>query len=107
MSNLLTAQLNVVSKKTTGIKNLSDLRIGIPYEIHEFSRIDTRFGETIVALLSPRHIGYTYEPMKVFLPKRFTICFTDQVIEEYNSNNNPISMIYHGLRNGKHDIEFV
>lgn len=104
MNNALSSQLNKINRRAQGISHLSVLRIGVAYEVVEFHRMKTRFGDTIVATLN--NIG-GYEPIKVFLPRRFIDALPDEVIESYNNNDfHSINLVYGGLREGKHDVEF-
>ncbi|KAF6203945.1 hypothetical protein GE061_002283 [Apolygus lucorum] len=107
MINSLSSQLNAANNQNNGICRLSDLRIGVPYEVLSFQRLQSRFGDTIVASLIP--IGCLQEAsIRVFLPKRFNDVLTEDEIQKYNNKViRSVNLIYRGLVNRQHDLQFM
>ncbi|KAF6212422.1 hypothetical protein GE061_001336 [Apolygus lucorum] len=107
MINSLSSQLNAANNQNNGICRLSDLRIGVPYEVVSFQRLQSRFGDTIVASLIP--IGCLQEAsIRVFLPKRFNDVLTEDEIQKYNNKViRSVNLIYRGLVNRQHDLQFM
>ncbi|KAF6198953.1 hypothetical protein GE061_006976 [Apolygus lucorum] len=107
MINSLSSQLNAANNQNSGICRLSDLRIGVPYEVVSFQRLQSRFGDTIVASLIP--IGCLQEAsIRVFLPKRFNDVLTEDEIQKYNNKViRSVNLIYRGLVNRQHDLQFM
>lgn len=105
--NQFSAQLNKINKLTQEIAHITVLKIGLAYEILELHRIKTKYGDTLVAAL--KIVGYSGEdpPIRVFLPKRFNE-LSDDAIASYNeSTTKPACMIYRGLINRRHEIDFL
>uniref|UniRef100_T1ICC0 Uncharacterized protein n=1 Tax=Rhodnius prolixus TaxID=13249 RepID=T1ICC0_RHOPR len=68
MMSKLASFLNDVNTRSAGIGKLSDLRTGYSYEVKQFERINTKFGDAIFAHL--HYIGPTMDyPTRIFLPR--------------------------------------
>jgi hypothetical protein len=79
---------------------LSDINQGEPYKIIHLESMQTKFGKVIIAKLE-KHGNIT----KIFLPKRFQ--FNTEFINQYNSKENFICLVYLGLQCGRHEIRFI
>uniref|UniRef100_T1HVZ8 Uncharacterized protein n=2 Tax=Rhodnius prolixus TaxID=13249 RepID=T1HVZ8_RHOPR len=101
----LASFLNDVNTRSVGIGKLSDLRTGYSYEVKQFERINTKFGDAIVAHL--HYIGPTMDyPTRIFLPRRFAAVITDEMVEDYQQSKKKLLIMYKGFNNGRYDIEF-
>ncbi|KAF6198961.1 hypothetical protein GE061_006984 [Apolygus lucorum] len=107
--NSLSSLLNTANNQVRGILRLTDLRVGATYEVLSFHRICTQFGPTVVANLVPLGGSSSPEgPIRVFLPKRFTEVLTEEEIQKYNSKvTRTISLVYKGIVNRQHDLQFI
>jgi hypothetical protein len=70
---------------------LSSLQVDRKYPITHVERIATRFGPAVVAIRdTPDRI------LKVFMRRRFYSAFTDQDVEDINSANVTLYLVYTG-----------
>lgn len=96
---------------------LSDLQVGLAYEIRQLEVIPSRINETgrqlsssIVAHIENTSAALPYPyPARIYLPRRFLKALTTQEIEDYNEepHYHKISVIYQGFIKGRHEILFI
>ncbi|KAK9510504.1 hypothetical protein O3M35_005277 [Rhynocoris fuscipes] len=93
----LTESLNKCNTNVLTCK-ISELNVGVPYQVRKFEKFVNQFGEGVAAYLSST--GDEGE-RKVYVPKRFHGALSNSVIENYNSDNgndDKIYLEYRGLR---------
>ncbi len=82
---------------------LNDLQPGVPYEITNFAKTNSRYGEAVCA--SVKGIEGDDVLLNVYLPRRFLTILTEAAIESYNNGDAArMSLLYRGNGRG---IEFV
>lgn len=71
---------------------ISSLDADRRYEIRHAEKVTTKFGPSVALEIkeSPFNI------LKVFLPKRYTNCFSDEDISEINSQRVKLYLVYKG-----------
>ena len=71
---------------------LGSLHVNRKYPITHAERIGTRFGPAVVLAIrdAPDRV------LKIFMPRRFYSAFTDQDIEDINSENVTLYLVYKG-----------
>lgn len=108
MANLVTL-LNEFKRKRERIGRISDMKVDYAYEIVKFRRISTICGVVVIAQLKYHGPTYFYDthPKCVFLPKRYSEVLTEEKINEYDSSKTRMNVIYRGLINGRHEMDFI
>jgi len=72
---------------------ISALKQNVPYPIERAERVQTRYGETVLATLraeSPQMF------LKVFLPRRYGVVFIDEELQRINEKTLALSLKYLG-----------
>ncbi len=82
---------------------ISDLRPEIPYQVLQFSKAHTRYGETVSAVLEGIVGGNVF--LSVYLPKRYLQVLSESTMDSYNRGEGErISLVYRGHGKG---VEFI
>lgn len=69
------------SCKAGGYTRIADLRDNVVYPIRSFERVDTPYGEAVMATLE----GLTGDdPLRIYLPRRYLAVLGDHTIGQYN-----------------------
>ena len=73
--------------------NIGALKQNVPYPIERAERVQTKYGETVLATLraeSPQAF------LKVFLPRRYGVLFSDEELQRINEKTLSLSLKYLG-----------
>jgi len=73
--------------------NIGALKQNVPYPIERAERVQTKYGETVLATLraeSPQTF------LKVFLPRRYGVLFNDKELQHINEKTLSLSLKYLG-----------
>ena len=73
--------------------SVSDLDVNRKYRILMVKRLTTRFGPSVILTVK----GEDAAPTHVFLPRRYSVVFTDTDIEQINSNAVFLHLIFNGV----------
>jgi len=72
---------------------ISALKQNVPYPIERAERVQTKYGETVLATL-PAESPQTF--LKVFLPRRYGVLFSDEELRHINEKTLSLSLKYLG-----------
>lgn len=70
-------------KSSTPYTKIGDLRENCPYKIVKFEKVNTPYGETVMAMLEGQDGDDFY--LRVYLPRRFNETISDRTIDSYNA----------------------
>lgn len=104
----LASYLNELNRRSTNIERLNSLNVGFTYQIQNFEKLTTQYGDVVVATL--KYNGPLCSQnlnIRVYMPKRFARDLTEDIIHDYNDSSSKISLVYRGITNRKYDIEFI
>jgi hypothetical protein len=79
------------------IVRIGTLREGVRYPITHVQRMETKYGPSLLVTLRDCE---AHDTIKVFLPKRYSLVFTDEDIAEINRSLPLHSLIYNGCHPG-------
>jgi hypothetical protein len=79
--------------RSTNIINIGKLDVGLEYHVLLAARANTKHGPSIVLTLLDNEVNTV---VKVYLPSRYYSVFTDQDIEDINSQKVHYNFIYKG-----------
>ena len=73
--------------------SVSELDVNRKYRILQARRLTTRFGPTVILTVKYEDAA----PVQVFLPRRYSDVFTDTDIEQINSNDVFLHLLFKGV----------
>jgi len=77
---------------------ISALKQNVPYPIERAERVQTKYGETVLATLRAES-AQTF--LKVFLPRRYGVLFSDEEVRHINEKTLSLSLKYLGTNTSK------
>jgi len=77
---------------TTDI-SVSELYVNRKYRILQARRLTTRYGPTVILTVKNENSA----PVQVFLPRRYSDVFSDTDIEQINSNDAFLHLLFNGV----------
>jgi len=72
---------------------ISALKQNVPYPIERAERVQTKYGETVLATLRAESAQAF---LKVFLPRRYGVLFSDEELRRINEKTLSLSLKYQG-----------